>query len=70
LDDIVSDFRKKFETFIENTGYEILGKIPFDLSIPRAMSFAKPVVEYAPEAIASLSIKKIFAKLKSILWIN
>ncbi len=68
--DIVSDFRKKFETFIKNTGYDILGKIPFDLSIPEAMSFAKPVVEYAPESKASISIFEIFARLKSILWIN
>lgn len=68
--DIVSDFRKEFEKFIEETGYNILGKIPFDLSIPKAMSYAKPVVEYAPESKASLSISEIFAKLKSILWIN
>jgi MinD superfamily P-loop ATPase len=68
--DIFSDFREKFETFIKNTGYDILGKIPFDLSIPEAMSFAKPVVEYAPESKASISIFEIFARLKSILWIN
>ena len=50
--------------------FSILGKIPFDLEIPKAMSFAKTVVDYAPDSAASLSIKKIYKKLKGILWNN
>ena len=65
---IESDFIEEFQKFIENTGYSVLGKIDFDLAIPEAMSHAKPVVDHAPNSKASLAIKKIYLKLKSILW--
>ena len=55
---------------MSDTNYEILGKIPFDLSIPKAMSFAEPVVDFAPDSKASLSIKKIYKNLKRVLWDN
>lgn len=66
--DLKSPFQDKFKNYIDNTGFDILGKIPFDLSIPKAMSFAEPVVDFAPDSKASLSIKKIYQNLKEILW--
>lgn len=66
--DLKSPFQDKFKNYIDNTGFDILGKIPFDFSIPKAMSFAEPVVDFAPDSKASLSIKKIYQNLKSILW--
>lgn len=63
-----SPFQDKFNKYINDTNYGILGKIPFDLSIPKAMSYAKPVVEYAPDSKASLAMKNIFHNLKEILW--
>ncbi|MFX1594299.1 MAG: P-loop NTPase [Promethearchaeota archaeon] len=68
--DLKSPFQEKFKSFIINTGYRKLGDIPFDLSIPKAMSYAEPVVEFAPDSKASLSIKEIYKNLKSILWNN
>lgn len=66
--DLESPFQEKFRQFINETGYNILGKINFDLSIPEAMSYAEPVVEYAPKSSASLSIKNIYDRLKDQLW--
>ena len=66
--DLKSSFQNEFKNFIINTGYNILGKIPFDLAIPKAMSFAETVVDYAPDSIASLAIKEIYIKLKNMLW--
>ncbi|NVM37594.1 MAG: P-loop NTPase [Candidatus Lokiarchaeota archaeon] len=66
--DLKSPFQDKFKNYIDNTGFDVLGKIPFDLSIPKAMSFAEPVVDFAPDSKASLSIKKIYQNLKKILW--
>ncbi|MFX1310373.1 MAG: P-loop NTPase [Promethearchaeota archaeon] len=68
--DLKSPFQEEFKSFIINTGYRKLGDIPFDLSIPKAMSYAEPVVEFAPDSKASLSIKEIYKNLKSILWNN
>ncbi|MFW9876329.1 MAG: P-loop NTPase [Candidatus Thorarchaeota archaeon] len=66
--DLKSPFQKTFSKHMRKTNYEILGKIPFDLSIPKAMSFAKPVVQYAPDSNASLAIKEIYSNLKRKLW--
>jgi len=68
--DLKSPFQEKFKSFIINTGYRKLGDIPFDLSIPKAMSYAEPVIDFAPNSKASLAIKKIYKNLKSILWNN
>lgn len=68
--DLESPFQEDFKKYINDTNYKILGKIPFDLKIPEAMSFAKPVVEYAPDSIASLAIKEIYKILKDLLWNN
>ncbi|MFW9988429.1 MAG: P-loop NTPase [Candidatus Odinarchaeota archaeon] len=66
--DLKSPFTEEFQNFISDTGYIKLGEIPFDLSIPKAMSYAEPVVEFAPDSGASIAIKKIFENLKRILW--
>ncbi|MFX0073337.1 MAG: P-loop NTPase [Candidatus Hermodarchaeota archaeon] len=66
--DLKSSFQEQFKEFISKTGYDILGKIPFDLSIPKAMSFAEPVVDFQADSKASLAIKDIYTNLKNKLW--
>jgi MinD superfamily P-loop ATPase len=66
--DLKSPFQENFKSFINETNYVILGRIPFDLSIPRAMSYAEPVVDYDPESKASRAIKEIYANLKKQFW--
>ena len=68
--DLQSPFQDDFNKYINDTDYTILGKIPFDLSIPKAMSYAKPVIEYAPDSKSSLATKEIFKNLKEVLWNN
>ncbi|MBD3255910.1 MAG: P-loop NTPase [Candidatus Lokiarchaeota archaeon] len=66
--DIESSFQEEFKDFINKTGYKILGRIPFDLSIPKAMSFAEPVVDFAPDSTASKAIEEIYENIKRELW--
>jgi MinD superfamily P-loop ATPase len=66
--DLDSPFQKKFKKFIKKTGYNVLGKIPFDLSIPNSISFAKPLVEFLPNSKSSIAIKSIYDNLKNLLW--
>lgn len=68
--DLDSPFQDEFKRFIKNTGHEVIGKIPFDLSIPKAMSFAEAVVNYAPDSEASKAITQIYQTLKKRLWNN
>jgi len=65
--DLKSHFQDDFNKYIKDTGYKILGKIPFDLTIPKAMSFADPVVNFAPDSKASVAIKKIYRNLKVMI---
>ena len=65
--DLKSASQKQLTKYIKKSSHEILGKISFDLSIPEAMSYAEPVVDYAPESISSREIKEIYNKLKLIL---
>ncbi len=65
--DLKSASQKLLNKYIDKAGFDILGRINFDLSIPKAMSYAEPVVEYAPESVASQAINKIYARLKLIL---
>jgi MinD superfamily P-loop ATPase len=65
--DLKSASQDKLNEAIKNSNYKVLGRINFDLSIPVAMSYAEPVVDYAPESDASQAIKKIYTKLKYIL---
>ena len=66
--DLKSPFQEKIKSFINETKYIILGRIPFDLSIPRAMSYAEPVVDHDPDSKASKAIKEIYNNLKKQLW--
>ncbi|MBN1802055.1 MAG: ATP-binding protein [Candidatus Lokiarchaeota archaeon] len=68
--DLKSSFQESFNAFIKDTGYEVIGKIPYDLSIPKAMSFAEAVIDHDPESKASIAINKIYENLKKILWSN
>ncbi|MFX0024092.1 MAG: P-loop NTPase [Candidatus Hermodarchaeota archaeon] len=68
--DLKSQFQEKFKNFIADTEYKKLGEIPFDLSIPKAMSYAEPVVDFAPNSKASVSIIEIYKTIKKILWDN
>ncbi len=68
--DLKSSFQEEFQEYIKKTGFTILGRIPFDLSIPEAMSFAEAVVEFDPKSKASQAIKDIYWNLKDELWRN
>ena len=65
--DLKSASQKQLNSYIKKSNHEVLAKINFDLSIPEAMSYAKPVVDYAPESNASQVINNIYAKLMHIL---
>ena len=65
--DLKSASQKQLNSYIKKSNHEVLGRINFDLSIPEAMSYAEPVVDYAPKSDASQAINGIYTKLKHIL---
>jgi len=55
------------EEFCDGNGVEVVGLIPFDPTVTKAMVVGKPVVEYAPDSPASEAIKSMRERLTSIL---
>jgi MinD superfamily P-loop ATPase len=55
------------EEFCDGNGVEVVGLIPFDPTVTKAMVVGKPVVEYAPDSLASEAIKSMWERLTSIL---
>lgn len=62
--DLESPFQSKFEDFISETQFNVLGRINYSEDIPIAMSHAQPVVIESPDSESSLAIIEIYKKLK------
>ncbi|MHB8881629.1 MAG: hypothetical protein ACYC69_09015 [Thermodesulfovibrionales bacterium] len=45
----------------------ILSKIPYDMSIPRAMTQGRPVVAAYPDSSSSLALSELACKLKDMI---
>jgi len=57
--DVYPEGSDAIKSLAKSFGYQIIGEIPFDESIPNAMGQAKPVTEFSPESPASLAINAI-----------
>ncbi len=55
------------EEFCSGEGIEVVGLVPFDPEVTKAMVAGRPVVEYAPDSLASEAIKAMWERLASIL---
>jgi MinD superfamily P-loop ATPase len=62
--DLNPENTKAVEEFCAKEGIEVVGLIPFDLDVTRAMVAGLPVVEYAPESPASRAIKDTWSLLE------
>jgi len=52
------------EGFCAENGIEVVGLIPFDPEVTKAMVAGLPVVEHAPKSPASISIKETWSRVK------
>ncbi len=57
-DEINPGFRG-IEEFAEENSLEIIGRIPYDPSVPKSLAAMKPLVEFAPNSPASREIMRI-----------
>lgn len=64
LNDAVS---KKIKDFARSAGLSILAEMPYDLSIPKSLVQARPVVEIYPDSEVSLEIKRLAEKFEGVL---
>jgi len=55
------------EEFCDGRGIEVVGLVPFDPEVTKAMVAGRPVVEYTPGSPASKAIRSLWERLTSIL---
>jgi MinD superfamily P-loop ATPase/SAM-dependent methyltransferase len=65
--DIHQASRDEIRDFARQNDIEILAEIPYDISVPRAVAEARPVVEAYPEASSSMAIRTLVGRVKRIL---
>jgi MinD superfamily P-loop ATPase len=61
--DTYSEGSKQIESYCQDHGIEMLGHIPFDLSVTKAMVYGEPVTVFNPGGPASQAIKQIWQSL-------
>jgi MinD superfamily P-loop ATPase len=61
--DLYPEGTQEIESFCEDSGIEVVGKIPFDLTVATAMVQGEAVTAYRPEAIASVAISAIWEQV-------
>ncbi|MHA1649537.1 MAG: nucleotide-binding protein [Candidatus Helarchaeota archaeon] len=65
--DLYPPLISQLEEFARDNNLQILGQIPIDDNVPKALVNLSPIIEYAPEAPASLALKEIYNNLKTYL---
>ncbi|MBI9044207.1 MAG: ATP-binding protein [Anaerolineaceae bacterium] len=63
--DISAQGTAKIKTFCQENQIPILGEIPFDLEITRAMSVGLPITAFNPKSQTSKTIEKIWETIKN-----
>ncbi len=58
---------KEIENFARNNDIEIIGRIPYDKTVPKALTSMQPLVEFAPDSPASKAIIEISEVVKGWL---
>lgn len=57
----------EIEVFCREVGIQLVGQIPFDLSVTEAMVQGQTVTSFAPESPASQAIREIWVKVTNVL---
>lgn len=65
--DIYPTGSAEIEAFSRKHSTQVVGKIPFDLTVIEAMVQGQPVTLYAPDSQASLALRKIWGKVMDVL---
>ena len=65
--DLYPEGAQKIRKFCQEKEIDVLGEIPFDLAVPRAMTQGQPVTKFDPQSPSSQAIKEIWEKLMTVV---
>jgi len=66
--DIYPEGSGQIREYASEQGIEVIGEIPFDEHIPRAMLLGAPVTTVSPDSTAAQAIQDIWEKIKRLLF--
>ena len=55
-------------SFVKENGFDLLAEIPYDRTLPLALSEGKLVVNAYPDTPASLAIQNLAEKINDTIW--
>ncbi|MCB9018272.1 MAG: P-loop NTPase [Bacteroidaceae bacterium] len=64
--DINPDMTSRIETYCNQTGIQVIGKLPFDPLIVEAMVNCQSITDYAPDSDISKLIRNVYSKIISV----
>ncbi len=65
--DLYAEGATEIETYCHEHGIEVIGSIPYDLNVTRAMANGDPVTAYEADGDASLALREIWKRVVSVL---
>ncbi len=65
--DLYAEGTKEIETYCHEHGIEVIGSIPYDLNVTRAMANGDPVTAYEADGDASQALREIWKRVLSVL---
>lgn len=60
--DLFSEGTDEINTYCKDQGIEMIGSIPFDVSVTEAMTHGNPVTAYRPECASSKALREIWTR--------
>lgn len=62
----------EMESYAKENNLDLLGRIPFDDSIPKSMALMRPVIEVFPDSPASKALMEVARRVEGLLddWMN
>jgi MinD superfamily P-loop ATPase len=64
--DINPDMTSRIETYCNQTGIQVIGKLPFDPLIVEAMVNCQSITDYAPDSDISKRIRNTYSKIITV----
>ena len=64
--DINTDMTSIIETYCNQNGIQVIGKLPFDPLIVEAMVNCQSITDYAPDSDISSLLKNIYSKIITV----
>lgn len=65
--DLNDEISEEIESYCATKGVEVVGRIPYDAAVMRAVAAGTPVVEFSPRSAAAVEMKRTWTGVRAVL---